>query len=195
MVGDPDAVLRTGADERGLKVEVPRPRRVFRRRSMSTRSCPFPGAGWPRASASTISSARPIRAQKFVRLELLRSDHAIGDMYSRRLRGLLLRRLRVLQDEKEDRRRRALTTESSPSGWRRRILVLQALRVRGAAAPALRRTPGFRVACVPQQRGPQLHRRRVARLSISRATQAWGIPIPWDPSKSPTSGPTRSSTI
>ena len=31
-------------------------------------------------------------------------------------------------------------------------------------------------------------------FSISRATQTWGVPIPWDPSRSPTSGPTRSST-
>ena len=31
-------------------------------------------------------------------------------------------------------------------------------------------------------------------FSISRAGQPWGVPIPWDQSRSPTSGPTRSST-
>ena len=31
-------------------------------------------------------------------------------------------------------------------------------------------------------------------FSISRAGQTWGIPIPWDPDRSPTSGQTPSST-
>ena len=64
----------------------------------------------------------------------------------------------------------------------REELLLPAVEVPAAAARSLRRAPGVHRARDPPQRDPAASSKRgLEDISVSRAGQSWGIPLPFDP--------------
>ena len=112
-----------------------------------------------------------------------------------RLRGALLCALRGLLHRGRA-RRRTLSAARDPAGVRRgEELLLQALGLPGASAPALRRASGHRASALPLQRGAQLHRARARRHQREPGLAALGRAGPLGHRiRSSTSGSTRSST-
>ena len=112
-----------------------------------------------------------------------------------RLCGPLLRRMRGVQERGRAGRREVPRARHRARVDRGDELVLPALRVPGAAARALRRAPGLRPARVPGERGTRRSSPEGSRTSRSAAPASRGASrSPGIPTRSSTSGRTRSST-
>ena len=134
-------------------------------------------------SRSTISSAPPSRGTRRASPSWSRRIYDAGDIYEGVYEGLVLRQLRGVQAGEGSRQRQL---SAAPDAQARmdpgEELLLPAVEVPAAAARSLRRAPGFLQ--------PEIRRNEILRLiesglediSVSRAGQSWGIPLPFDPS-------------
>ena len=105
------------------------------------------------------------------------------DIYEDVYAGLVLRRLRGVQDRGRARRRQVPRPRHRARVDRGEELLLPALRLPGRVARALRRAARLRAPELPLQRGAELHRGRPAGLLDQPRGQTWGMPLPWDPSQ------------
>ena len=114
--------------------------------------------------------------------ELARRIYAAGDIYEGHLRGLVLRRLRGLQAGQGSRRRQVPAPPDEPEWIREKNYFF---RLSKYQQPLLEH-----FAAHPEFIEPDVRRNEILRLlegglediSISRAGQSWGIPLPFDPS-------------
>ena len=148
------------------------------------------GAGVPRrlaarsTSRSTTSSGRPSRGTRRARAgRWSAASHDAGDIYEGDLRGLVLRRLRGVQAG-EGPRRRAVPDPPHEAGLDQgEELLLPAVGVpRRAARRTTPRIPEFIAAGRrAATRSCGCSRAGLEDISVSRAGQSWGIPLPFDP--------------
>ena len=142
---------------------------------------PRPGSG--STSRSTISSARPQprhrgRRDRAGPAHLRRRRHL-----RRRLRRLVLRRLRGVQAGEGSRRRQVPAAPDAHAAWIREKNYF--FRLSKYQQPLL-----DHFAAHPEFLQPDVRRNEILRLlegglediSVSRAGQSWGIPLPFDPS-------------
>ena len=138
--------------------------------------------GAARRSRSTISSARREPRHRAAVQRMAQACHDAGDIYEGHLRGLVLRRLRGLQaGEGSGRRHCARSTCTTPEWIREKNYFF---RLSKYQQPLL-----DHYAAHPEFIQPDIRRNEILRLvesglediSISRAGQSWGIPLPFDP--------------
>ena len=190
--------MLTGTDEHGLKIEraaLEAGKDAARVRGRGERAL-SEGAARARRSRSTTSSARPRTRHKSARAGPLEDDREEGRPLPRHVRGLVLRRLRELQDREGAPPRQRLPV--APQAGREAQggdVLLPPLEVPGAAPRALQGPPRVRRARDATQRGHQLRPGAVSATSRSRARAFNGAsPSPAIRATSCTCGSTRSRT-
>ena len=113
--------------------------------------------------------------------EFLQRIYDAGEIYEGVYAGLYCQPLRVLLHRGRA-RRRALPAARDRAGVRRgEELLLPPLGLPGPAARALRRGPEFVLPRFRANEARSFIEQGLADISVSRATQRWGVPVPWDP--------------
>ena len=115
--------------------------------------------------------------QEFVQQHLRRRRHLRG-----RLPRSLLRRLRGLLQRVGPRRRTLPAARNRARATSRRRTTSSGSRpIQQPSARALRRAPEFVLPRIRYNEARRFIEQGLDDISISRAGQSWGIPVPWDP--------------